>query len=154
MSQANAVATFGKLLQDKAADAATVVGLAGLDTDIFSPFSEPYPSLRLHLLGDGHEKGEGWDLVQVSLRTPIFSVEEWLDMRFRRELVKGLGFSYLHQKPDETLADQLDFESSDTPAVSGHIRLQLVNSQIWKVRPSAEVRHSTAQFYVYYQGDS
>lgn len=154
MSQANALATFGSLLQTGAPGAALAAGLTGLDTDIFSPFSEPYPSLRLNLLGDGHGVGEGWDLVQVTLRTRVFEVDEWTDLRFRRELVKTWGFDYTRQRPDESLIDQLDFESSDTPSVYGSLRLQLPGSQLWRIQTNAEVRQSTAQLYIYYQGDS
>lgn len=153
MSLANAIASFGKLLQDAAVVAATAAGgPAGLDTDISSPFSEPYPSLRMHLLEDRLEAGESVGLVQVILRTLVFEVDEWQHMRFCAEMAKAWGFSHRRQRPGESLVDQLDFEGSDTPAISGNIRLELVGGKVWRILTQGEVRQASSLLNIYYKG--
>jgi hypothetical protein len=139
----NALASLAKAAQEAADAAATTAGLTGLDTDLLSPNSEPYPSMRLTRLSRGFEGLGNWRAVQFSLWISQIDSDDFQIEEFCTEFLKEMGLKAGTQIAGESYLPLDDFtdaaylaayedDSDSVPPLRGTFKVAIAGSQTWQ----------------------
>ena len=138
----NALASLAKAAKEAAEEAATTAGLTGLDTELLSPNSEPYPSLRLTRLSRGFEGLGNWRAVQFSLwisqiDSNDFQVEEFCT-EFLKEMglragtqIQGASYLPLYDFNDAAYLAAYESDPDSVPPLRGTFKVAKAGSQTW-----------------------